>query len=150
LAPHFLKTDLDIKDKIHLQFFGIFCPYDSRTQLCWKKIWFMGGLLMAISAKFAERAWMTCESTLKRSSINHNSLDMRVFYYHTYDLYGHKILKKWIHMSNQFWLKLWQNKKGPIFVVMWCCDDVFFSAASYKKDLIFLSMTTNIRPFLFR
>ena len=34
-------------------------------------------------------------------------------------------------------LKLWQNKKGRNLFEMPTKNDVFFSAASYKKDIIF-------------
>ena len=38
-------------------------------------------------------------------------------------------------------LKLWQNKKGQIFVCHACQNDVFFTAGSWEKDIILVSIT---------
>ena len=61
--------------------------------------------------------------------------------------FQHKIVFLRIYsMRTKFLLKLWQNKKGRMFVSHACQNDVFFSAASCK----FLgAWQTNIRPFLF-
>ena len=63
--------------------------------------------------------------------------------------FQHKIVFLRIYsMRTKFLLKLWQNMKGRMFVFHVPQNDVFFSAASCKKDIIFGTMTNKHSAFL--
>ena len=63
--------------------------------------------------------------------------------------FPHKIVFLRIYsMRTKFLLKLWQNKKGRMFVFQACQNDIFFSAASCKKYIILGSMTNKYSALL--
>ena len=64
-----------------------------------------------------------------------------------------KIYSSPIHLSSfsvllVFLLKLWQNKKGLIFVWHARQNDIFFTASRWEKDNILASMTNKYLPLL--